>query len=545
MMSPDTPRSGREAFEEQRWRDAYSQLSSADRSGDLGPEGLERLATAAYMAGEYGESTDVWARAHGAFLDQGNVERAARSAFWLIYGLFNRGENARAGGWVARARRLLDDVDRTCVEQGYLLLHVAFEHVTKGEVRRAYALFSEAAAIGRRFADADLIALARHSLGRVRIRMGEVRDGVRLLDEAMATLEAEALSPLVAGDVYCSVIEGCMEICDLGRAQEWTAALGDWWAAQPDLMPFTGQCLVHRAEILQLHGAWSDAVEAAEQACERLTQGSGEPAAGEAFYRRGELYRLRGEFDRAEAAYRAADTWGRTPTPGVARLRLFQGRTEVAKAAIRRAVDEAQDRATRWRLMPADVDISLAAGDKSGARAAADELEAIAGALEAPYLDALAEHARGSVLLAEGRAAQALPFLRRAWRTWTALPAPYETARVRVVIARACREVGDEATAEMELDAARSVFQRLEASPDLKRIARSSDASTAERPGGLTEREVEVLHHVAAGKTNQEIASDLFISEKTVARHMSNIFGKLNVPNRAAATAYAYENGLL
>jgi DNA-binding NarL/FixJ family response regulator len=536
---------GRDAFLRQRWTDAYGLLTTANRDEPLEPTDLERLATAAYLLGKDAESAEIWTRAHQEFLESGAVARAARCAFWLASGLMHQGERARAGGWITRARELLDNARQDCVERGYLLLPVALQRVFAGDAAGAYGMFCQAAEIGDRFGDRDLIALARHSRGRVLIRMGEIRDGVGLLDEAMITIDAGEVSPLVVGDVYCSVIEGCLEVFDLRRAQEWTAALTRWCEAQPDLVPYRGQCLVRRAEILQLHGAWSDAIEAARQACDRLLHPSPQPAAGAAFYQCGELHRLRGEFAAADDAYRRANRYGRKPQPGLALLRLVQGQTETATAAIRLAVDEAHGTETRPRLLAAEVEIMLAAGDLQAASLAADELTSLAGDLDAPVLTAMAAQARGAVRLAEGDAREALPVLRQAWTGWQEVDAAYDAACVRVLIGRACRELGDVDAAEMEFDAARWIFQQLGARPDHTRVEGLSRALKPASAAGLSAREMQVLRLVARGRTNREIASALFISDRTVERHVSNIFNKLDLPSRSAATAYAYEHQLL
>jgi DNA-binding CsgD family transcriptional regulator len=545
MTTADTLDQGRESFGRQAWADAFAQLSDADREALLAAEDLERLATAAYLLGRDADSIDIWARAHHEFLARGNVERAARCAFWLAFILLNKGELVRAGGWVARARRLLDDGQRDCVEQGYLLWGVAARSIFEGDSTSASATFARAVEIGERFGDRDLVTLARVGQSRALLRLGDTAAGVALLDEVMVAVEAGEVSAIVAGDVYCSVIEGCQEIFDLGRAQAWTAALSRWCASQPELVAYRGQCLVHRAELMALHGAWRDAMDEAEQASERFLRGPDHPAAGAAFYQQAELHRLRGEFAKAEEAYRQASRWGREPQPGLARLRLAQGQVDTAQAAIRRVVDEASDRAMRANLLAGYVEIMLAAGDVAAARAAADELSAIATERDAPFLRAVSAHATGAVLLAEGDAHAALVALRIASAADRELKAPYEAARTRVLVGLALRTLGDDETADMELDAARRGFQQLGAAPDLARVEELLRRPASKAAAGLTEREVQVLALVATGRTNRAIAAELVISEKTVARHLSNIFTKLGLSSRSAATAYAYDHDLV
>ena len=545
VTAADTLQRGRDAFERQAWADAHALLSAADREAPLEPPDLERLATAAILVGRDADSTDVLARAHNAFLSRGHAERAARCAIWVALRLLNKGDLAQAGGWLARARRLLDDGERDCVEQGYLLFLIGRRCVMEGDVATAHASFTRAASIGDRFRDPDLVALARHGEGRTLIHLRRAVEGVALLDEVMVSVTAGEVSPVVAGIVYCSVIDACHDTFDLRRAQEWTAALGRWCAAQPDVVPYRGDCLVRRAEIMQLHGAWADAMDEARRAGESLSQSPRQQVVGSAFYQQGELHRLRGEVAKAEEAYRQASQRGRTPEPGLALLRLAQGQVEAAMAAIRRAVDETRSPQIRPRVLAAYVEIALAANELPAARAAATELSELAATLDAPYLRVLSAQATGAVLLTEGDARAALAALRQAWTAWRDLDAPYEAARVRALIGLACRARGDEETAEMELDAARCVFQQLGAAPDLARVEALTRRAVGKGAGGLTAREVQVLRLVAAGHTNRAIADGLVISEKTVARHVSNIFTKLGVSTRAAATAYAYQHDLL
>jgi DNA-binding CsgD family transcriptional regulator len=536
---------GRAAFARSAWSEAYARLSAAQREAQLSPEDVERLATAAYLIGRVEEHVEIGARAQHAFLAAGAVERAARTAFWLGFGLIGRGEHARGSGWIARAQRLLDDAPDDCAERGYLLLPLALRRLAEGNAGGAHDAFGQAVEIGRRAGDANLIALGRLGRGQARIRLGQVQAGVAGLDEALAAVEAGDLAPLAVGTVYCAAIEACQEIFDLRRAQAWTAMLSRWCEAQPDLVPFRGQCLVRRSEVMQLRGDWSGAAHEADSACELLAQPPAQPAAGAAFYQRGELHRLRGEFAEAETSYRQASRRGRRPQPGLALLRLAQGQAAAATALVRGALEEARDPLARARLLPAQVDIALAAGDVAAAGQAADELLRMAAPLRAPLLHALADTARGAVRLAEDDAGAALDALRRAGAVWQELEAPYDAARTRVLVALACRRLGDEETADLEFDAARWAFDQLGALPDRARV----DALTAERQPrpdhGLTRRELEVLRLVAAGRTNRAIAAQLFISERTVERHVSNIFLKLGVSSRAGATASAYEHGLV
>jgi DNA-binding NarL/FixJ family response regulator len=535
---------GRESLRNQAWGDAFSQLSAADREAMLEPADLEGLAHAAHLTGRETASADLLARAHQGFLSRGETQRAARCAFWLGFRALINGELAQAGGWFSRADRLLDG-QPGCVEKGYLLLPVGYRAFYEGDAATAYKTFSQAATIGNRFSEADLVTLARQGQGRALIRQGEITRGVTLLDEAMVAVTAGEVSPIVAGGVYCSVLEACSEIFDLRRAQEWTSALEQWCASQSDMVPYRGHCLVRRAEILQLHGAWKDALGAAQQACERFSHPTPRPEAGAAFYRLAEVHRLRGEFADAEDAYRQASRWERTPQPGMAQLRFAQGQLDAANAAIRRLAEEVQEPRSRSGVLDAYVEIVLAVKDVAAARAAADELSEIAERYGAPFLRAVSARATGAVLLAEGDARGALTTLRQSWTTWCKLEAPYEAARTRTLIALACRALGDDDAEDLELIAAREVFHQLGAAPDLARVEALGQKKSSKVASPLTTREVGVLKLVARGMTNRAIAGKLGISEKTVARHLSNIFNKLDLSSRAAATAYAYQHELV
>ncbi len=534
----------RAAFDRYAWSEAAQRLLAADAADGLGVDDLERLATAQHMVGKRVDASQTWERAHAAALRAGDVRRAVRSAFQLIQNLAQRGELAQAGGWIARVTRLLDQLPDDCPERAIPLVPAALQARDSGDYDTALRLFEQVAATAARFNEPELSAMSRLGLGQALVDVGEIDRGVALLDEALVAVTAGDVSPINAGTVYCGSIEAFQQAFDFQRAQEWTTALDRWFARQPDAVPFRGRCLVFRAEILQFHGHWADAVEEVGRAHEWLLGPPIEPAIGEAYYHRAELHRLRGEFAEAVTDYREASTWGRQPDPGMAMLRLAQGDGAAAAAAIHRALDEA-DQTQRPRLLDAAVWIELALGDVAAARALVDELaERLVAGHRTPLLEAIATRADGIVRLEEGDPRTALPILRRAFEQWLALDAPYEAARVRVQIAQACRAVGDADGAALELAAARDVFGRLGADPDADVVDAISGVPPPV-PGGLSPREVEVLRLLAGGAMNREIAETLGISERTVDRHVSNIYTKLDVSSRAAATAFAYQHDLV
>jgi DNA-binding NarL/FixJ family response regulator len=457
---------------------------------------------------------------------------------WIGLNLASRGQLGPATGWLGRAQRLLDQ-EAECAEHGYLLLPVMFQHEAAGDFAAAAAVAGEAVRISERFGDRNLFALAVHGQGHMLIRAGRMNEGLGLLDEVMVAVTTEDLSPIVTGLVYCGVILACQEVYEVRRAREWTHALSEWWAQQPEMVAFTGRCLVHRAEVLQLDGAWSDALSEARRAGDRFAE-TQNPAAGLARYRQGELLRLQGEFAGSEQAYKCASAFGWEPQPGLAQLRLAQGRPDAAAVAIRRAEAAATSALERARILPAFIEIVLAVGDVESARRACLELEELARGYESAMLAAMVAHARGAVHLAAGDAQAALVALRAAGETWHALAAPYEIARTRVLSCDACRSLGDKEAADLEYEAARSIFERLGAKPDLARMAERPSVSH-----GLSPRELDVLRLVAAGKSNREIAATLVISEHTVARHVHNIFAKVGVSSRAGATAFAFEHDVV
>lgn len=536
---------GRESYKQRSWLEAYSSLSLADQESPLGPEDLELLARAAYLIARDDDCITALRRAHQAYLDRPDVVSAARCAFWLGFRLLSLGEMGQATGWLARAHRLLEQEERDCVERGYLELPLVLQHLATGDCEAALVAAARALEIGEGFEEADLSEYARHLQGRALLMLGRVDEGLALLDQAMVAVIAGELSPLVTGLIYCSVIEGCQQVYELRRADEWTAGLTRWCEQQPGLVTYTGWCLVHRAEVMLVRGAWAEAIEEAQRANERIAHGADREAAGAAFYLQAEAHRLLGGFEEAEEAYRQASESGWEPQPGLSLLRLAQTKIDAASSAIRRVMAEATEPLPRARLLPAGIEILIAAGDMHGAADACRELQEIAERHRADALLAMAAQARGAFELAAENPQTALPFLRRAGQYWQELGAPHEHARVRVLVAKACLALSDYDSAKLELDSARAALERLGAAPDIARIDNMMPDGSKRLTGGLTPRELHVLRLVAAGKTNKAIGAELFLSEKTVERHMSSIFTKLDLSSRAGATAYAYQHQLV
>jgi DNA-binding CsgD family transcriptional regulator len=535
---------GRGAYWAGAWVEAYESLSAADRSDPLGPEDLELLGTCAYMLGREDQYLAMLERAHRAHLDAHDHVRAVRAAFWIGIQFAQRGEMAQASGWLGRAARLIDSHPDE-VERGYLLLPAVFEREARGQLEEAARIAGDAVVIAERLGERDLFALAAHMQGHMLIEAGHLRDGLVLLDEAMVPAAGGELSPIVTGIVYCGVILACQLAQEVRRAREWTAVLSTWCERQPDLVAFTGRCRVHRAEIMQLGGSWPEALVEARRAHERCLLGRNELAAGEAAYRQGEIHRLRGDHDAAERAFEEASRRGREPQPGLALLRLTQGHRAAALASIQRALAEADAPVERVALLPACIEIMLGAGRLEEARASLADLERSVDARECPAQAASLAYAQGAIVLASGDPSAALPVLRRAARAWRELDAPYDVARARELVGLACRAVGDEEGAVLELEAARLAYEQLSAATDLARLDALGRRKGVHGAHGLTPRELEVLRMVAAGRTNKAIAAELVLSVRTVDRHVSNIFAKLGVSSRAAATTYAHEHGLV
>ena len=529
------------AFGCRDWAVARDRFRAARDVGVLGADDFFALAEAAWWLGEIDESLAAFEQAYRRYLQAGQPRRAAMAAMFLAAHSTERGDLAIGSGWMGRVHRLLRDQPEGA-EHGYPLYFDVFSAMAGGDLDGAVARARRMQEVGRRFGDPNLVAIGVLGQGRALIKQGRVDDGMALLDEAMLAALSDELHPVWTGGIYCHLMDACHQLVDLRRAGEWTQAATRWCERLPEAVLYRGVCRVHRAQVLQVRGAWEQAEREATRASSDLL-GVHVGTVAEGHYQVGEVRRLRGDLSGAEEAFRRAHQLGRDPQPGLALLRLAQGRVDAASASIRVALaGETRDRLRRARLCAAQVEIALAAKDREAAHAASDELTATAAAYGSSGLEAASRQAQGAVLLADGQAAQALPTLRSACRLWQGLEAPYDTAKIRLLLAGASRALGDEDAAALELDAARVVFERLGAALDTRTVTKLLGRSGL--PGGLTDREAEVLRLVAAGNSNREIAAVLVLSDKTVARHLSNIYTKLGLSSRTAATAYAFEHGL-
>jgi DNA-binding NarL/FixJ family response regulator len=532
----------RAASDDRRWGDAW-RLWSTVAPESLDVDDLDRAATAAYLTGHDEEGFARWVRAHRLCLANESVHRAALFGGKLAQGFGFKGDWGRCRGWVDRCGRLLEEANIDCLEQGYLQWGLGMLRIFEaGDLAGAHAHFVHAGKIGARFAHRELITVARVYEGRMLIYLGDIAEGLALLDEAMVAIEAGELSPLATGDAYCSVIDACAELFDLGRCRAWTESMTRWCDTQQGLVLYRGHCFLHRAEVLELLGAWPAALVEARHACDRLAAPVHPAALAAASAIEGDLLRLVSDVDGADTAYQRASEYGRDPQPGLALLRFAQGRLETADAMIRRALDEAHDPISRARLLAPFVEIVLASGDTTAARDAAEEFRQVAATLGTPLLRAHAARAAGAVLTAADDPKAALVELRKAFNEFNSLGVRYDAARSRLLIADACTALGDHDTAAMESGAARAVLEAL--APTATALNATVEPGTTSSPAGLTRREHEILRLLARGSTNRGIAQELVISEKTVASHVSHIFTKLGVTSRSAATAYAYDHNL-
>lgn len=539
-MGADELAAGREAYSRRAWAAARDHLARVELS-TLEIDDLHSLATAAYLAGDRDTAIRGLQRAHTLLVESGERRRAARDAHELAIMFATGGEPAVGAGWVARANRLLEGEAADCVERGYLLMHEMFAALAAEDFAAMAGACERIQQIARTRAEPDLMAFGLVGAGRALLYQGQVADGLARLDESMVVLTTEAVSPIMAGHVYCAMIEGCQEVADYERMAQWADVLDRWCDTQPGLVAFIGQSAVHRAQILRSHGAFRDALDELALAVERYAANGQDPAVGLALYERGEVLRTIGDLDGADKAFDAAATWGYEPQPGLALLALARGQSGAAAATMRRLLEEAHDPVTRSRRLAAAVEVFLAAANPDHAQEAAAELAAIAETFGCPAVTAAARYATGLAELARQDPTGSLTALREAWQVWIRLGCRYEAARARVRMALALRALGDELSATSELNVARRTFAELGAEPARRQVDRLLGSGL---PDGLTAREVEVLRLVADGQSNPQIAAILFLSEKTVARHLSNIFTKAGVTSRTAAAAYARRHDL-
>lgn len=532
----------REAYGRADWSAARDGFVAAREQGELSPDDAVALAGAAWWLGRVEESLAAGEEAYRHFLHGQRPRQAAMAAIGIAVDLFLRGDDVLGSGWMSRAQRLLRDEPES-VEYGYLSYITSVEAKLGADLDEVIDSARHVQGVGHRHADPNLVATGTLGEGRALVKRGRVSEGLALLDEAMVAVLADDLKPVWAGNVYCHLMSAYHELADIRRAAALTEATTHWLHTLPAAVLFTGICRVHRSQVFQIKGAWQQAEHEASRVCDDLREihvGS----VAEGHYQVGELRRMRGDLSGAEEAYQEAHRRGRNPQPGLALLLLAKGRAEAASTSIRAALaGEPHDRLAQFRLYTAALEIALAREDVATARSSFHELADIANTYDTSGLVAATRWAEGAVLLAEGRAEEALPVLRDACRRWRELNAPYEAARVGVLLVRACEQLGDTDAAQRELDAAAMVFDRLGAALDARRVA-----TLRKRPGlscGLTAREIEVLSLVAAGRTNREVAASLIISERTVHRHVSNIFRKVDLSSRAALTAYAFEHGLV
>jgi DNA-binding CsgD family transcriptional regulator len=504
---------------------------------------LREAAQSKYLMGHRDDAIDLYQRGFRLCQDSGDPAGGLSCAFHLSMMFGTSGEPALSSGWTTRAERLLEELEPDVVGAGYVSFLHMYRHLGAGEWAAAAEKAEATTDAGRRHSDRDLVALGLVASGRIAIYSGRAAEGLSRLDEAMAAVAAGEVSPEVFGNVYCIAIEGCQELSALDRVVEWTSALERWCDSQPGLVAFTGQCSVHRGQVMRQHGAWAEALEEFTLAGERYRLVKSPDAIGQAEGERGDVLRMQGEYAAAEAAYQRAGEHGFDPQPGLALLWLARGLSDAASAAVRRLVAEVANPPGKCRVLPAAVDVLLAVDAVDEARAVAAQLDELASAVGSAGLLASAAYASGAVELAAGDPSGALPYLRKARQLWTRVDCPFEVARVRALTGRALAALGDEESARQELTAAQTTFRSLGAAPAAEEVTRI--LSPADLPAGLTAREVEVLRLVASGRSNPQIAAELVLSEKTVARHLSNIFGKLDVGSRTAAAAYAFEHGLV
>ena len=496
----DLVREARKAIAAHAWQQAYELFTRADREGELSGPDLEALAGAAWFTARADESMEIQERAHKAYLSAGNRVRAAYLALDLARGYAFKGKPSIASAWASRGERILQGEEESYAH-GYLALARSNRAKAAGDVDAAMEQADTAVQIGTRVGDPDLLAYALTTLGQLKIATGATAEGLALMDEATVAAVSGELSPVATGVTYCMMIGACRDLTDYQRASEWTEAT-ERWCERQSVAGFPGVCRVHRAEIVALSGAWERAESELRRATDELAAYNAGPPRADGFYALGELRLRMGDLAGAEDALRQAHGLGRSPQPALALIRLAEGKVRVAAAAIDRAVQEQTwDRLARARLLHAQVEIALASGDVPKARQAAEELSGLLEAYNSPALSASGHEAWGQALLAEGDAEGAARELRAAVRNWRIVPAPYEVARTRAVLAAALRELRDEETADLELQAAHDEFVRLGARLDAASTELAQRAAAARRAGPVEARRTFMITDIV-GSTN-------------------------------------------
>jgi class 3 adenylate cyclase len=461
QVADDSLQAGRDAADRHAWHEAYELLSPTASS--LAAEDLERLAEAAYWTGRLDEAIELRERAYTAHAAAGDRQRAALLALAISQDYFMKAALAVSGGWFAKAERLLEGEEESPAH-GYLTFTRGANRLMAGELEPALGELDRALEMADRYSDRNLQALALVAKGRALVLQGDVEQGLALHDEAAAAATCGELDPFATGFVYCCTITSCHGVGDYRRAAEWTEA-ANRWCDREAIKGFPGACRVHHASIERLRGNWPAAEEQAVQACDELG-GFDAFTTGAGFYEIGEIRRRRGDFAAAEEAYRKAKDWGRDPQPGLALLRLAQGKVEAAAAAMKRAMASVEDPIARLRRLPAQVEIALEAGDLKTARTAAEELEELVdrfrvGSERMPAFDATVSLAWGQIRVKENDVEGAVEKLEHAVQTWRAVGAPFEVAEAQMLLGLALRRLGDEEGARDELTAAKAAFERL------------------------------------------------------------------------------------
>jgi DNA-binding CsgD family transcriptional regulator len=544
MSRVDRLEKGRKAYAKHEWRDAYAFLSFADLETPLGGIDLAMLAESAFLLGGEARSLEILERAYEQHATLQLPISAARFAFWIGFRLQLAGDSALADVWHSRARRQLEAC-APCAAHGLPFLALGYSLMVAGDPAAAHVQFVKAFEIGTRFGDRDLIALGLHYRGLSSIRSGQPAVGMALLGESVEVIAGSTSSPVVTGGIFCSALTGCEETMDVLRADRWSTAVTVWRDSQPSMIAFRAESLAHRVSLMQLRGAWRDALDLLTPLIQWLDDRSDRPAAGLAYYQRGELHRLRGEHEAAHAAYREAAARGHKPQPGLSQLLLAQGFIEKAAEEIHRLLVQTTSRSQRSLMLPASVDILLAAGEVSDARMCAEELLKVDAELRTPLSYAFSTHAIGAVLLCEDKPQQSLAALRDARTTWEELGARYNAARTRVLTAAAHRELGDEEAVKAELIAAADAFDTLGAAADRLHAEEFYRRNAKAHEPFLTSRQMDVLRLLALGLSNTAISESLAMSAPAVAKEVRAIFYQLQVVSRTHAARQARRRGLI